>query len=114
LLPLSWNRPQKTNIRIMNTPNDGGPAFPQPCFVNLDDDHPTLLRGNIECAGGMSLRDWFAGMALQGRLASMSDRVMREVQLKTATDCGKSLLDSMATLSYCAADAMLKAREVKP
>jgi len=40
--------------------NDGGSAFARP--VGHGDQH--------EMAGGMSLRDWFAGMALQGRLAN--------------------------------------------
>lgn len=44
----------------MNTPNDGGPVFP--CGY-----HP---EGNSADQGGMSLRDWFAGQALQGMLAS--------------------------------------------
>lgn len=44
----------------MNAPHDGGPAFPV----------PQQSFGNgivLECkADGMSLRDWFAGMALAG------------------------------------------------
>ena len=44
----------------MNTPNDGDPVFPRGY-------HP---EGNSADQGGMSLRDWFAGQALQGMLAS--------------------------------------------
>lgn len=44
----------------MSTIKDGGPAFP----VGDQSTHPLLI--------GMSLRDWFAGMALQGMLAADS------------------------------------------
>ena len=37
--------------------NDGGPAFP----FGFVTDHAT-----VKVQDGMSLRDWFAGMALQG------------------------------------------------
>ena len=48
---------------------------------------------------GMSLRDWFAGMAMQGRLADGDGDVYSE-QL-------------IAETSYCMADAMMEAREAK-
>ena len=44
----------------MNTPqNDGGPAFPT----------KGTLHGAPYQSDGMSLRDWFAGMAIQALLA---------------------------------------------
>jgi hypothetical protein len=43
---------------MMNTINDGGPAFPL-----------ATSSASNESVNGMSLRDWFAGMALQGMLA---------------------------------------------
>ena len=43
----------------MNTPNDGGPAFP------FHIQHPN---GDEWKETGMTLRDWFAGKALQGLL----------------------------------------------
>jgi hypothetical protein len=48
---------------------------------------------------GITLRDWFAGQALMGMLADHH------------TD---GSFDSFAASAYCHADAMLKAREVKP
>ena len=43
--------------------DDGGPAFPEPCTQEW--------RGKeFQFTPGMSLRDWFAGMAMQGMLAS--------------------------------------------
>lgn len=59
----------------------------------------------IHSSGGMSLRDWFAGQALAGWLASfVNDRqhpVMRAID------------DEVAQYSYSMADAMLKARNAK-
>jgi hypothetical protein len=69
--------------------NDGGPAFPIPPI----DNGP----GNIKSQAkpGMSLRDWFAGMAMQGLLVHDDEGVISEA----------------ARDAYRYADAMLKARE---
>ena len=71
----------------MTTPKDGGPAF------------PTALMSNGPHEYGMSLRDWFAGMALQGLLAAPSTSGNAE---------------QFAGVAYCHADAMLAEREKKP
>jgi hypothetical protein len=68
----------------MNTPQDGGPAFP--CGF-----HP---EGNSADQFGMTLRDWFAGQALAGAELNMPPSL-------TAADC------------YALADAMLEARKAK-
>ena len=75
----------------MNTPqiNDGGPAFPCESYGLKNGKETTVP------AQGMSLRDYFAGQALVGMLASNS-----------RSWCAED--------SYVYADAMLKAREVKP
>ena len=53
----------------MNTPqNDGGAAFPSKMLVNRFATEETAQQ--LIGADGMSLRDWFAGQALQGLLAS--------------------------------------------
>jgi hypothetical protein len=77
----------------MSTKNDGGPAFPE---VQTD------LRmansqwyGNTRSVGGMSLRDWFAGMALQGYIADNGSNFRREALAKDA---------------YAQADAMIAER----
>ncbi len=69
---------------------DGGPAFP---YDNADEGH-----------AGMSLRDWFAGMAMQGLLSGY--------------ELGKGDQDIdwdkiIAKEAYKTADAMLKEKEVK-
>lgn len=71
--------------------NDGGPAFP--CFEQKEG------WTTLQPIGGMSLRDWYAGMALQGLLAR-PDHYEWE------------LIDVAASDSYRYADAMLKAREL--
>ena len=63
--------------------NTGGPAFPAPAGVQ----HITEQ--------GMTLRDWMAGMAMQGICAS-------------GPDISNLVIASEA---YALADAMLKARE---
>jgi len=75
---------------MSNQVNDGGPAFPQP-----DLQFPN---GEVQYGSpGMTLRDYFAAAALQGLLA----------------DGGGSSWEADAKNAYQAADAMLKAREVK-
>lgn len=65
---------------------DGGPAFPP---VHNPETHPS----------GMTLRDYFAGIALQGMLSSDS-----------SIDRTKIKKDVWARVAYAFADAMLKAR----
>ncbi len=55
----------------MSEVNQGGPAFPsQPLDANGYPDPPSK---------GMSLRDWFAGMAMQGLVASLTPDQRTEV-----------------------------------
>ena len=78
------------------TPNDGGPAFPQEI---REDNGRGYGEKHSVFYPGMSLRDYFAGKALEGMLAN-SRRVFGFI------DCAKD--------AFSFADAMLKAREVKP
>ena len=70
----------------MTNKNNGGPAFPANHFDLAPDET------------GMTLRDWFAGKAMQGCLATE----------------GWASASDIAAGAYDMADAMLKAREVKP
>ena len=79
----------------MSEQNDGGPAFPV---------QEGLISGStkeVPPSSGLSRLDWFAGMAMQGLLA-----------------CGErhdaSTSSVLSADAYKIADAMLKAREVKP
>lgn len=69
--------------------NDGGQAFPQPL---------TFDAGGIAIAAypGMSLRDWFAGRALNGMLST-----------ELGGEADKS---DVAEQAYFYADAMIEAR----
>jgi hypothetical protein len=80
----------------MNTPqiNDGGPAFP--CEEQIRCNGEVI---DFRKFTGMTLRDWFAGQALVG-LVSLQ-----------RPDAG---ITSDSLTAYVFADAMLKAREVKP
>ena len=63
--------------------------------------HPTT--GNTTMAEGKDLRDWFAGLAMQGLIAS-----------PRGTPDGSDATDEYyAKCAYIMADAMMKAREVK-
>jgi hypothetical protein len=75
----------------MSDMKDGGPAFPSKINTNYE----------INFFPGMTLRDWFAGQAIAGLLAC-----------GYAHDENTSAFTAAA--SYQIADAMLKAREVKP
>lgn len=77
----------------MSAINDGGPAFPRSAVPHFN--------GPQE---GMTLRDWFAGMALQGEIASPTSGIFEADSItfqEVAWDC------------YRFADAMLAARERK-
>lgn len=50
--------------------NDGGPAFPQADLSGYG--FGPAMRGDEYVTNGMSLRDWFAGQALAGRMARQS------------------------------------------
>jgi hypothetical protein len=72
----------------MNTnTNDGGPAFPTQNGTRNDP--------------GMSLRDWFAGMALQGMLASCRPGYSYQIAEDATSE------------AFRYADAMLSARDGK-
>lgn len=82
--------------------NNGGPAFPEAIAVSPSGDvYPGM--------GGMTLRDYFAGQAL----ASMDSKTKDKIFV-LAERAGLDVADVMASSSYEIADAMLKAREVKP
>ena len=87
----------------MNKPdNDGGPAFP------LQDWDPAIQSPRRE--NGMSLREWFAGMALQPTItdAAKFNHIFRENGSPT-----RITPDDVAKSCYIQADAMLAARKRK-
>lgn len=75
---------------------DGGPAFPVLCDFKNGKPYQGMQTGNT-CGWweGLSIRDWFAGQALNGLLASS----------------GGDWVDSFSLDAYELADAMLIARQ---
>jgi len=78
----------------MNNP----PAFPHVADILQFDGNSATVKTLTQ--NGMTLRDYFAAKAMQGELAAQE-----------ASDGFYSNLDALAVLSYCIADAMLKARK---
>lgn len=72
--------------------NDGGPAFPH-VYERMPQLGPNIEKRYTQ--GGMTLRDWFAGQALAGRMA-------RNTAYRTWSDA--------AADAYEIADAMLAER----
>lgn len=76
---------------MMNKIDDGGPAFPTDTYRDSDYNQHTAQRA------GMTLRDWFAGMALQA---------------VPHIGCGADLdTNEIALAAFQLADAMLEARK---
>jgi hypothetical protein len=71
------------------TINDGGPAFPRHAYDGHD---------------GMTLRDYFASQATDADIAAIRARHEHELGTKITRE----------QVRYIHADAMLRAREVKP
>lgn len=71
-----------------STQHDGGPAFPH---------NKELSDGSFSYHSGMTLRDWFAGQALNGMLSESDDYSF----------------EGAAKASYEQADAMLAERSKK-
>lgn len=86
----------------MNTPNDGGPAFPMQGWNQMPDGSVNV----IQDLRGMSLRDYFAAAALQGMAASDYWSANFDAQDTPS-------LKAAVEVAFAAADAMLAAREKK-
>lgn len=94
----------------MSAINDGGPAFAAPGMPAYSHDGAPLNPWDghgwaHDPQPGMSLRDWFAGMALQGQLSVV------ELHKAVASDALTS--HEVAGSCYEYADAMIAARERK-
>jgi hypothetical protein len=79
----------------MSKANDGGPAFPLPSEVGIRHFN------DPGAYPGLSLRDWFAGKAMQGELSAQSD---------TAGFYPSSSASKLAEMCYAMADAMIAER----
>ena len=82
----------------MTTKNDGGPAFPQIDTETVGSQGE--YQDRVYSYGGMTLRDYFAGKAMHGMVAS---GVTIDID-------GEHLFQKRAATAYAIADAMLAAR----
>lgn len=114
------------SVAMVESDRDGGPAFPHGPMGDTMHGEDGREWHQFPAGTGMSLRDWFAGMALQGMLANGNEFGVlfesdtgRNLMLpvgQTPSDCGEkwtriagpSALMTQQAFSY--ADAMLKAR----
>ncbi len=86
---------------------DGGPAFPNR-FAEFEDGGVGRLVG-VSDHPGMSLRDWFAGMAMAGWFNVFDKELL--TQAKREGMDGAELNQTIAAAAYEIADAMLAERE---
>lgn len=82
----------------MDAIKDGGPAFPK------------TVDWNHENQDGMTLRDWFAGKALIGELASSSGVESAEATAEASIKANLSIERYIARVCYNMADAMIEER----
>jgi hypothetical protein len=81
----------------MTNIDDGGPAFPRP-MVGSGSSNATSEQD------GMSLRDWFAGQALQGMFAHVAGNHVDEM-------ADGAIRKPFHKAAYAMADLMLEARK---
>ena len=86
---------------VSMTRNDGGPAFP--ATAEVVESATGFLTTRRIADGGMSLRDYFAGKAMQGMFAADTE----------GWDCQARSYVTRAKSCYLMADAMLHARDAE-
>jgi len=82
----------------MSRSKDGGAAFPRRPVLELVERDGEVRKEWVKGQDGMSLRDWFAGQALAGWMASTPESLAVNEH-------------EYATLAYVLADEMLEARK---
>lgn len=93
--------------------NDGGPAFPSKTTLLVREEilNDPLLKDKVKAIDtqikGMSLRDWFAGMALIELIRNVHEAVVNGAEVEP------TLIELTAQAAYEYADAMLAERERK-
>ena len=90
----------------MSAINDGGPAFPMPGFLSMMEEPQSVIQQyENKPQDGMTLRDWFAGMALPACFSAPCPAAWAAGSMEHR--------EQSAAASYMMADAMLAARERK-
>lgn len=90
------------DVAMSNTTKDGGPAFPRP----ISETQPGMNYRRVPEQSGMSLRDYFAGLAMNGMISN-SSVIIQDMDIPR----NKEAWNVISKKAYLIADAMLKARE---
>lgn len=103
---------------MSNQINDGGPAFPTPAGIQHNDGMTLRQYAAINLRVPDSGLPWLDKMIVQSnreRLAAAAlQGLLGNSEFHVETDVESEIPNAIATYAYQAADAMLKAREVKP
>ena len=104
----------------MNIQNDGGPAFPTPAGIQHNDGMTLRQYAAIKLCVPNSGLTWLDEMIVQSnRVQSNRERLadrerLAAAALEKASRGSDRNADEIAKRAFYIADAMLKAREVKP
>jgi hypothetical protein len=90
---------------------DGGPAFPEKRISHLIAGANGEAVAAFENVGGMSLRDYFAGKALQGAWSDGQNEAVKVENGQTLDEAIYAHWFGVARCAYIAADAMIEARK---
>lgn len=90
--------------------NDGGPAFPHTHIIGING-----MLHDTQSIGGMSLRAYFAGQAMQAMLTSGYSFPSAAAMIRDkAEQAGETVEQFVCRNAAKHADAMIAALEVKP
>ena len=81
--------------------------------MNSEEAFPMIIDGDSVVHLGMSLRDWFSGMAVQGMIASISTNDALEAFQHLCRESDIPVPDLHAEMAYRGADDMLAERQKK-
>lgn len=89
--------------------NDGGPAFPHTHIIGING-----MLHDTQSIGGMSLRAYFAGLAMQAIIqSSVSSPAAAQAFIENTKGFGGMADRTTAAISMAYADAMIAALEVR-
>lgn len=94
---------------INNKVKDGGLAFPVPCCPGTCTEETGHPGGESNSHMGMTLRDWFAGMAITGSLNLITEAAKKDA---LSEDFDKNdLSGEIAKSCYSIADKLIERRK---
>lgn len=89
--------------------NDGGPAFPHTHIIGING-----MLHDTQSIGGMSLRAYFAGKAMEGMMRCLCDNSEIAVAMfKAGRERGETIVEYVSRTAVESADALIEALEVK-